>query len=85
MTANRKFVLISLTLLLWAAGCCLYCYWFISVVPSEPNSENYGNPKFLAFLGFVIYRLPFLLLALFPILYLEAIICNLFLDKDENR
>lgn len=84
MTANAKWAVIGLTLLFWAIGCCLYCYWYITSILAQPIWDAYANSAGFQFLMFLLLRFPFLLLALFPILYIEAIICDLLLDKKES-
>ncbi len=83
MTVNAKWGVISLTLLLWAIGCCLYCYWYITSILAQPIGDTYANSEGFQFLMFMIGRFPFLLMGLFFMIYVEAIICD-FLFGNKN-
>lgn len=73
------------TLLLWAAGCVLYCRWYIVSILTPPfRDDAYANSEGFQFLMFMIFRFPLLLVGLFGILYLEAIICNLFFTRKDD-
>jgi hypothetical protein len=84
MTAKAKWIVAILTVLFWAIGCCLYCYWYINSILVQPIGDSYARSAGFQFLMFLLLRFPFLLLALFPILYIEAIICNLFFNKKQS-
>lgn len=84
MTARAKWAVAVSTVLLWAIGCFLYCYWYIASILATPGFDAYAYSAGFQFLMFVIFRLPFLILALFLILFAEALICNLLFDKKEN-
>lgn len=85
MTIKTKWIVVITTILLWAIGCCLYCYWYVNSTLAEPIWEAYANSAGFQFLVFLIFRFPFLLLALFPILYIEALICDILLNKKEKK
>lgn len=81
MTTKTKWIVVITTVLLWAIGCCLYCYWYVNSILAQPGWDAYAYSTGFQTLMFLIFRFPFLLLALFPILYIEILICEIFIEK----
>lgn len=83
--AKTKWIVVITTVLLWAIGCCLYCYRYVTSILAQPIWDAYANSVGFQILTFSLTRVPFLLLALFPVLYIEALICDILIDqKREN-
>ena len=73
-----------LTILLWLIGGALYCYWYINSNLALPISDAYANSVGFQLMMFVFFRLPFLLLILPIIIYIELIIIDLFIEPKDN-
>ena len=82
MTIKAKWTVGILTVFLWAIGCCLYCYWYVTSILAQPGWDAYVYSVGFQVLMFMLLRFPFLLVALFVILVIEAMLCNL--DQKET-
>jgi hypothetical protein len=69
---------ILLTLAVWLVGCGAYFYWFVKSIMSSPDLDSYGQGPGWPIMVFLIFRLPFLIVGLLFIIWLEALLFELF-------
>jgi hypothetical protein len=74
-----------LTFLLWLVGCALYCYWYITSILAQLIHDAYAKSETFQFIMFMLFRFPFLLMALPLVIYIEVIICEFFIKSKENN
>lgn len=64
---------ISLTMAIWVFGTTAYALYSVSSILAQPNLAVYERNGLLPALGFAVYRLPYLLIALVVVIVLELI------------
>ncbi len=74
--SKRKVIL--LTVVCWVAGCSAYAYYWVKSILSDPNLAGYERWPIFPIFGFLVYRFPFLLLALAITIYAELIFIETF-------
>jgi hypothetical protein len=73
--AKRKVIL--LTLAAWLVGCGVYFYWFVTSIMALPNLASYEQGLGWPVMIFLIFRLPFLLVGVLILIWLEGLLFEL--------
>jgi hypothetical protein len=71
---SRLDAIVLLTVLGWLIVTMLYLYWWTESIMADPTQHDYEGIWTLPVLGFVMYRLPLLLIVLFVIIALELLL-----------
>jgi hypothetical protein len=69
----RRGKVILSTVLVWPLVVVGYCYFWTKSIMADPAQHDYEGIWILPVLGFVMYRLPYLLLALLLITALQLL------------
>jgi hypothetical protein len=64
---------ILITLVCWLLWTIAYAYYWVTSILAEPGLPVYERGGFLPLLGFVVYRLHYLLIGLVIIIVLELV------------
>jgi len=66
--------IIIYTIIVWAIGCCLYAYYFVTSIISSPDvTPGYEQDWDFQLLIFFIFRFPLLLVIMIVVIVLEVI------------
>ena len=80
----QNFKLILLTIVVWLAASAFYCYYWVTSILARP--DNYGYERWVMFplMGFIVYRLPFLVIGLIVVILAELILTEV-LRRNQPR
>lgn len=70
---SRRDKVVLSTILVWPLVVVGYCFWWTRAIMADPAQHDYEGVWVLPVFGFVIYRLPYLLLALLLITALQLL------------
>ena len=73
--------LISITIGLWLAGTIVYCYYWVTSISASPDTYGYEKWPIFPFMGFLVYRFPYLLVGLVGVIIVEFIVAAVFIRK----
>ncbi|HYX27557.1 MAG TPA: hypothetical protein VE863_03240 [Pyrinomonadaceae bacterium] len=74
MKATNRSLLIPLTVLFWLVGTLTYGYLWIEYVLRTETLYGYERSRLLIGSAFVVYKVPYLLIALVIVLVLELLL-----------
>ena len=75
---QRPLKLISITIGLWLAGTIVYCYYWVTSLINSPDTYGYEKWPIFPFMGFLVYRFPYLLVGLAGVIIVELILVAVF-------
>ena len=66
--------IVLMTISCWLVATIVYCYFWVTSILAQPDTVGYERWVMLPILGFIVYRLPYLLLGLVLVISGELIL-----------
>ncbi len=73
---SKRWLVMAMTVLLWFFGVGIYGYWWVNNVFATETLYGYERSRFLISNAFLIYRVPYLRLALLVVVILELFLIH---------
>ena len=80
----QTFKLILLTIVVWLVGSTFYCYYWVISILARPDNYGYEQWEMFPLMGFLVYRVPFLVLGLIIVIITELILTAVIRRNQEN-
>lgn len=66
--------IVLMTIGLWLVATIVYCYFWVTSILAQPDTVGYERWVMLPILGFIVYRLPYLVVGLVLVISGELIL-----------
>ena len=79
--------IILITIAVWLVGSTFYCYYWVNSILARPDSYGYEQWVMFPLMGFIVYRLPYLVMGLIAVILMGLILTAVLRrnQQDSNR